>query len=526
MRRPSSIEPFTPSPTVTLHPLLQSVLDNLDVQIDEELTRYRRQRRYPTGGNQSRKPLSGSMSQPATQQPSTQQSTLSPSVAKSGVKSFDLKFTNTQSTGSPSSTAIGILDKTIQRPTPRSSIYAEAPILEDSLPEAQPAEPSRRPIAQPLVKPSAVLNGSRKVEPSIQATAAPSELETSARISSYAEQNDLSIYSPNETLQKLMQQAEAQASVPEEYLASSEELLRSIAEEDVDLRAEREPNSMLETLLTPVGIGSMLLLLLSSTTLGYVIMNPASLGWWKASQSQAPASPTASPASQEGIAPSPNLASEEFVDLGLDTLSTLPKPGMRAGSTPSKTTTATKSSPARTAAASNGAASNGTANKASSGSTPQSAEPLTPRFDSIPVAPVPQPSLSTVVVPSEPPITKAPEPVYQPAEPAPLPLAPAISPEPITETPPALEPAPEAVTATAPTHSAPANPENYYYVVTEYSGDSSLQEARGAVPDAYVRNLPEEGAKVQMGAFSEETRAQELLQELENQGIEAEVYRP
>lgn len=524
MRRPSSIEPFTPSPTVTLHPLLQSVLDNLDIQIDEELTRYRRQRRYPTGGKQPRKTLSRS----------TPSSAVSPSMAQSGVKSFDLKFAGTQSTGaSPSSTAIGILDNTIQRPTPRSSIYAEAPMLGDSSLSAQPAEPIQKPIAKPSVKQAAVLNGSRRsfetpiqspVQSPVQPSTASSELELSAQISSYAEQNDLSVYAPNDTLQKLMQRAEAQSgSAPEDYLASSEELLRSIAEEDVDLRAEREPNSMLETLLTPLGVGSMLLLLLSSTTLGYVIMNPASLGWWTASRSQAPASSTASPTSQEGTAPSPDLASEEFVDLGLDTLSTLPKPALRAGSTPSKTTASPKPSTASTAAASNG-----TANKASRGSTSPSAEPLTPQFDVIPVAPVPQPSLSTVVVPSEPPVIEAPEPepVYQPAEPAPLPPEPAVSPEPITATPPALESAPEAVTATAPSHRAPANPENYYYVVTEYSGDSSLEEARDAIPDAYVRNLPEEGAKVQMGAFSEEARAQELLQELENQGIEAEVYRP
>ena len=47
MRPPSSIEPFTPSDAITLHPTLQAVLDNLDVQIEAELSRYRRQRRNP-----------------------------------------------------------------------------------------------------------------------------------------------------------------------------------------------------------------------------------------------------------------------------------------------------------------------------------------------------------------------------------------------------------------------------------------------------------------------------------------------
>jgi hypothetical protein len=540
MRRPSSIEPFTPSPTVTLHPLLQSVLDNLDIQIDEELVRYRRQRRYPTGDRTARKPLAEST-----------RTSANATTSDAGTKSFNLKFadtrvSNSKSAGaSPSSTAIGILNQTIQRPIPRSSIYA------DDLPTEEPrskADFSRVGFSEPVAEPTsrasggaAVLNSPpRRGEPFEKLNLSPqplptatipsapsSELDSSARISSYAEQNDLSVYAPNETLQKLMQQSGTHGDVPEDYLASTEELLRSIAEEDVDLRAEREPNSMLETLLTPLGIGSMLLLLLSSASLGYVMMNPSSLGWWSASQSQS-SSPTApATGTQDGAAPSPDLAAEEFVDLGLDTLSTLPKPTVRGNSTTTKTTTSTKPGSA------GAAASNGASNKTSSKAVPRAVEvPAPAAFESIPVAPVPQPSLSTVVVPSEPPVNFAPEPepVYQPA-PAPVPPAPAVSPEPINTTLPALESAAPATTATAPAATTPASPaastpENYYYVVTEYSGDASLQEARGAVPDAYVRNLPEEGAKVQMGAFSDEAKAQELLQELENQGIEAEVYQP
>jgi cell division septation protein DedD len=52
-----------------------------------------------------------------------------------------------------------------------------------------------------------------------------------------------------------------------------------------------------------------------------------------------------------------------------------------------------------------------------------------------------------------------------------------------------------------------------------------LQQARQSVPDAYVRNLPS-GAKVQLGAFSSEAAAQERVQELQQQGIPAQVYQP
>lgn len=509
MRQPSSIEPFTPSPTVTLHPLLQSVLDNLDIEIDEELTRYRRQRRYPAGGITSGKQT---LSQP-TRATKTTEST----------KSFDLKFAQAQSAHpSPSSTAIGILNSTIQRSTPRSSIYAdELPLQEhpklDGLSTAPPGCRATYEATVPgestnPVEPPAKLNS-----PPATVTAPPAsiaELEPVARISSYAEQIDLSVYAPNETLQKLMQ-SEAQSNTPEDYLSSSEELLRSIAEEDVELRADREPNSMLETLLTPLGIGSMLLLLLSSTTLGFMIMNPSSLGWWTTSQSSTPATANSTPETQSATAPSPDLASEEFVDLGLDTLSTLPKPA-RVNSTSTKAKTAPKPTTASRTALTQSAA--------------RSTETPTP--ENLPAAPAPQISLSTVVVPAEPPIVAAPsnEPTYQPVAPAPLPPQVPVSPEPISATPPSIETVPALVPAptiaTAPTSSTPSNPANYYYVVTDYSGDSSLQEARGAVPDAYVRNLPSEGAKVQLGAFNDEMKAQELLQELENQGIQAEVYQP
>lgn len=504
MRRPSSIEPFSPSPTVTLHPTLQAVLDNLDVQIEEELTRYRRQRRYPTAVTQRKKPIS-----------------------------------------SPASTsdasAIGILRSNIQLPTLGSSIYAnEASPAEMPHAEARPAVAEARPQPQqqsrsfePWPTPSGQTESRQPDSWQTAPTQAPqapglnspapvwaappvSPTLEPAAITSYAQQNDLSPYAPNSTLQKLMHQPSSAA--PDDYLASSEELLRSIAEENPELRADREPNSLLDTLLTPLGIGSMLLLLLSSTTLGYVIMHPDSvgLGTRSTSASNNPSTP-ASPKASDAAAPSPDLASEEFVDLDLDTLSTLPKQSSRSG----------------IAASPKAISKPGTAKPNSSANRPASTAPnstaarstTTPSVESLPPAPEPQPSLSTVVVPAEPPVMSVPEPAFEPAappEPAP------VSPEPIRAEPPvtsAVEPAPQPTVAAAPSPSNPAG-QPYYYVVTDYSGDSSLQQARDAVPDAYVRNLPAEGAKVQLGAFSEEAKAQELLQQLQEQGIPAEVYQP
>jgi hypothetical protein len=545
MRQPSSIEPFTPSPTIVLHPALQAALDNLDVQIEEELTRYRRQRRYPTATTPRRKPL----------------------PTASGA------------------TAIGILKHNIQLPMPRSSIYEsqvyDSPAVYSSQAAPQSAEPQSAkqakqsvrqtvasPIHQSVERPTtssvpqgvefSVAKSGKSAVPTLESTLHPSPASVvstaearisepeqtadelaSARIASYAEQNDLSAYAPSSTLQKLIQQPVPYSApdAPDDYLASSEELLRSIAEEDRELGAERDPNTLLDTLLTPLGVGSMLLLVLASTTVGYVIMNPTSLGLWTPDATPEPsadkANPSANPAATgsettnettgDKAAPSPDLASDEFVDLDLDTLSTLPKQSR------SKAQSAKAAKPKSSSANPNSANPTAARSSASNIVTSTAASPSTP--SEIPVAPEPQPSLSTVVVPAAPPVMSVPE----PAEPAPAPAP--VSPEPISTAPPPIEPDPveSASSEPAPVEPAPApsvatapaaQSNSYYYVVTEYSGDASLQEARGAVPDAYVRNLPSEGAKVQLGAFSDETKAQELLQQLQQQGIEAEVYTP
>ncbi len=60
---------------------------------------------------------------------------------------------------------------------------------------------------------------------------------------------------------------------PDDYLESSEALLRSLKEEE----AEPKKLSGSSDMISPVGIGSILLLLLASVTLGYVVFNPKTL---------------------------------------------------------------------------------------------------------------------------------------------------------------------------------------------------------------------------------------------------------
>jgi cell division septation protein DedD len=90
-----------------------------------------------------------------------------------------------------------------------------------------------------------------------------------------------------------------------------------------------------------------------------------------------------------------------------------------------------------------------------------------------------------------------------------------------TPTPVAPEPEPEVAQAPA----ASDNSSRHYYVVTDYTGDPSLNQARQAVGDAYVQNFPD-GAKVRLGVFSDESRAEEMIQSLQQQGIPARIYQP
>ncbi|TVP61847.1 MAG: hypothetical protein EA343_13180 [Nodularia sp. (in: Bacteria)] len=62
----------------------------------------------------------------------------------------------------------------------------------------------------------------------------------------------------------------------DDYLESSEALLRSLTDEQQSTDQQSNSN---DSLLSPLGIGSMLLLLVASLTLGYVVLNPNSPGW-------------------------------------------------------------------------------------------------------------------------------------------------------------------------------------------------------------------------------------------------------
>lgn len=424
-----------------LHPKLQAALIGLDVDLDRELVRYRRQRLV------QRTPVS----RPA--RPASAVAT-APAIASS--------VPSLRATPTAPSTAYGVpLPDVWEMETPSSAI-APSPIPQTFSTAAH--EPATR---EPLTH-----------EPSAH-----------------------------------------ESSVPDDYLASSEALLRSLSDPlpspttPTPPKKPEEPGLM-ATLLTPLGVGSMLLLLLSSATLGYVLTNPSVVGLPSLAQlwggeTAAPTTPTVS-ADPEGIA-NPDLAAEEFVELDLDTLSTLPRSGTPGDRTSQQNPNAIALQPSSNP---------GTTSPNGAPATPTIITRLQPpEFGSTTPEPT-TPVVEEAAAPAEtmaadPAPTEAPE--FIPQEADPLPSV-ASAPMPYVE-----DPAPVQV----PVASAPAaDATNYYYVVADYSGDQSLGEAQGVVGDAYVRNFPDAGAQVQFGAFTDPARAEALLRELESRGISAEIYQP
>jgi len=283
---------------------------------------------------------------------------------------------------------------------------------------------------------------------------------------------------------------------PNNYLESSEELLRSLEEEEKS-EPQAAPNLM-SSLLTPAGLTFMFLFLLSCIALSYTIINPSI--WRQIVFNQGKQNPNlateptnkVAESNQEELPKAPNLASKEFLDLDLSTLSNV-KP--------------------------------------------------TPK-------PIPLPSIK----PSVPPIPQGVTGVNLPnlkAQPpaniggtseglnnlpqALLPkIPPKIPPKPVETKPSAVKPAtPKPATASAattkPSALSPGIPiktqDGYYYVVLDYSNEQSLDMARTVVPDAYIREFPN-GVKIQMGALVDAKSAEQLVKELREKGITAKYYQP
>ncbi|MEH2323234.1 MAG: hypothetical protein V7K32_06620 [Nostoc sp.] len=261
---------------------------------------------------------------------------------------------------------------------------------------------------------------------------------------------------------------------PDDYLESSEALLRSLTEEQPKTK---KPNNSSESLLSPLGIGSMLLLLVASLTLGYVVFNPKSLPQWNlgklfnGNSSPAPENtqevgsnvqPQIEPPSTS-IPKYPNLAAQEFPEVrdANDVVGLKPKVQPTLAVVPN---------------------------------------PVVPDKRANPQAALAEPS--TALKPKNP-IALAPVPTVQPLPPLNLPptSTPKTSPQPDAEIKPATD--------------------GFYHVVIDNKG-TAFASARQVIPDAYLSSNKE---LVYLGAFKTKEQVQQHLKLLQARGIKARVQQ-
>ena len=279
------------------------------------------------------------------------------------------------------------------------------------------------------------------------------------------------------------------------YLESTQALIKSIEERRSN---PSEKPSLMASLLTPMGIASMFLFLLSCTALSYVLSSPTtrtSLGlnrFFSTPTPTTPLTPTPPPTTattDPGLPPadslSPNLAAKEFVNLDLDTLShinpspnALPTPGVTSSVPPSPTTT-----------------------------LPAPSNNLTSPND---------PGLNNL---SQELLPKKPATVVLPTHTVPPVTGPRTSRA-------AVQPGGGSVSrvAAAPTPPKATEPiksqDGYYYVVLDYKDERSFEQAKEVIPDAYIAEF-KTGKKIQVGALSDAASAKRLRDELQVQGITA-----
>ncbi|MEG4084256.1 SPOR domain-containing protein [Microcoleus sp. POL10_C6] len=295
------------------------------------------------------------------------------------------------------------------------------------------------------------------------------------------------------------------AFAPNNYLESSEKLIESLDESKAEPTVER---SLAASLLTPLGLSSMLLFLLSCTALGYAVMYPSNLVKMAGlnrllrtspSPIDSPASNSTSDTSTKELPKAPNLVSKEFVELDLSTLSNV-QPTASPIPSPSPKASIPPTPPAPPG--------------------PSGAVPI-PTEDGNPARGREQGlnNLSRALLPTPSPSAAQPVPTLPTLPPTPSPAQPAAT-SPATASPAAASPA-----AASPLGRPARAADGFYYVVTDYTDEKSLQQARTAVPDAYVRNFSK-GVKIQMGALNDPASAERLVKELQEKGVKPQYYQP
>ncbi len=441
------------SKTPGLKPALAAALASLEVPLDQELARYRRTRSALVS-NQSRvASYMSNQSQPLTAISTTSGTTQSSvTEIKTNLPPVSVPV-NHQGTPAPATAKIDV-------PPAASSVAVN--------PEIKPA-------------------------PATAKTEEVNNLNVTSTSDSAKAQTQLPPPPPNfsssivpavvkNTKSENLLQADDTPKHPDDYLESSEALLRSLTEEQLETK---KPSNSSDSLLSPLGIGSMLLLLVASLTLGYVVFNPKTLPQWNlgklfnGNSSPAPENteevgsntkPQIQPPSTS-IPKYPNLAAQEFPEVRdpNDVVGLQPKVQPTIAAVPNPVV---RQNPAN----------------------PQAALP----------------GANTALKPTNP-IALAPVPTLQSLPPLNLPPTSTAktSPKPIT-------------TSLKPNAEIKPGTDGFYHIVIDNKG-AAFTSARQVVPDAYL-SLNKE--LIYLGAFKTKEQVKQQMQLLQARGIKARVQQP
>ncbi|MBW4506668.1 MAG: hypothetical protein KME64_09175 [Scytonematopsis contorta HA4267-MV1] len=283
------------------------------------------------------------------------------------------------------------------------------------------------------------------------------------------------------------------ATEPSDYLESSEALLRSLAEEEPQTKKRSKSNN--NSLLSPLGIGSMLLVLVACSALGFALVSPKNIplfGFGRSSsgnseqkaqenQTNTEARNTSSNTSAQvqptPIAKYPNLANEQFPEVNSANDVVGLKPKEKPAPIPTTVPPTLQNPVAQN-------------------------PPVT--VPALPMQPIPQ--TAPAPVPVVPPLTA-------PGTPNAATTIPAIAPTPTPEAP--------IPTTTPPKLEAGIQRSGAWYRLSvPNQGPEALAAAKKAVSDAYVSD---DGKVIYLGSFKTEQEAKKQLKELEAQGIKAKA---
>ncbi|WP_315789268.1 hypothetical protein [Fischerella sp. JS2] len=389
------------SKTPQLKPVLAAALASLEVQLDQELARYRRTRFTYKTLSQTRMgvPISSKFQQ-ITATPTTEVETPSPITNSSEEISLPQFSTTTPPTSEPDTQQI------------------PAPTKEDYEQQHTPKIPS------------------------------PPAPNSASIVPAFIKTNQ------SDNLVK----PESSPKPPDDYLESSEALLRSLTEEQSPTQKRNNSN---DSLLSPLGIGSMLLMLMASLSLGYAVFNPKSLPnlnlgslFKKNTPNNQPATTTVAEPELTPIAKFPNLASSEFPEVknpnDVVALTPKPKPTPIAVSTPVATQNPTVA--------------------------PETTTDAQPIF-----SPTPLPTVAASI-----PTTPTPTPTLQNID------DPGIKP----------------------------SRDGFFHIFTDNQDEKSLAKVRQVVPDAY---LSKDKKSIYLGAFKTKEQVKKQMQFLQSKGITAKV---